>query len=83
MNAEVVASFREAIKAYPQWLDNSDVFRNYYIMSKRASSTEDLDYLKSYVNDLATEIQWNQRSTLRTGHQSRKRYGRQHAKPDP
>jgi peroxiredoxin/tetratricopeptide (TPR) repeat protein len=51
--AEVVASFREAIKAYPQWLDNADVFRNYYIMSKRASSTEDLDVLKTFVNDLA------------------------------
>lgn len=52
-NGDVVTSFREAIKAYPQWLDNSEVYRSYYIMAKRAESTEDLAAIKAYSNTLA------------------------------
>ena len=52
-NGDVVTSFREAIKAYPQWLDNSEVYRSYYIMAKRAEATEDLAAIKAYSNSLA------------------------------
>ena len=52
-NGDVVTSFREAIKAYPQWLDNSEVYRSYYIIAKRAEATEDLAAIKAYSNSLA------------------------------
>ncbi len=52
-NGDVVTSFREAIKAYPQWLDNSEVYRSYYIIAKRAEATEDLAAIKTYSNTLA------------------------------
>ena len=52
-NGDVVTSFRDAIKAYPQWLDNSEVYRSYYIMAKRAEATEDLAAIKTYSNTLA------------------------------
>jgi peroxiredoxin len=52
-NGDVVALFREAIKAYPQWLDNPEVYRSYYIMAKRAEATEDLAAIKTYTNTLA------------------------------
>jgi len=52
-NGDVVTSFRKAIKAYPQWLDNSEVYRSYYIIAKRAEATEDLAAIKAYSNSLA------------------------------
>ena len=52
-NGDVVTSFRDAIKAYPQWFDNSEVYRSYYIMAKRAEATEDLAAIKTYSNTLA------------------------------
>ena len=52
-NGDVVTSFRDAIKAYPQWFDNSEVYRSYYIMAKRAEATEDLAAIKAYSNSLA------------------------------
>lgn len=52
-NGDVVTSFREAIKAYPQWLDISEVYRSYYIIAKRAEATEDLAAIKAYSNSLA------------------------------
>ena len=52
-NGDVVTSFRDAIKAYPQWLDNPEVYRSYYIMAKRAEATEDLAAIKAYSNSLA------------------------------
>jgi len=52
-NGDVVTSFRDAIKAYPQWLDNSEVYRSYYIIAKRAEATEDLAAIKTYSNTLA------------------------------
>ncbi len=52
---EVVASFREAVEAFPQWLDNSEVFRNYYIMAKRAESISDLENLKNYISTLSAK----------------------------
>ena len=52
-NAVVVASFREGIKALPQWFDNPEVYKSYYFMAKRANSTEDLDMIKKYNSDLA------------------------------
>jgi thiol-disulfide isomerase/thioredoxin len=52
---EVVTSLREAVQAFPQWLDNPEVFRSYYIMAKRAESTQDLDNLKKYVTTLSTK----------------------------
>lgn len=51
----VVASFDEAINAYPQWLDNPEVFSTYYMMSKRAEATEDQAKLKTYMTDLSTK----------------------------
>lgn len=48
-----VASFREAVKAYPQWLHESEVFRAYYIMAKKTGATGDLDMLKVFVNEMA------------------------------
>ena len=47
-----LAALNEAIKAYPQWMDNSEVFRTYYILSEKANSTEDLDKIKSYMTNL-------------------------------
>jgi len=51
-NGDVVSSFREAIKAYPQWLDNPEVYRSYYFMAKRAEAAEDLAAIKTYSNTL-------------------------------
>ncbi|MBP7239738.1 MAG: TlpA family protein disulfide reductase, partial [Saprospiraceae bacterium] len=48
-----VASFNEAFKAFPQWIDNAEVFRTYYIMSKKANSTEDMNRIKVYLTDLS------------------------------
>lgn len=51
--AEVLTSLREAFKAYPQWLDNPDVYRSYYSLAKRAGSEQDLDAIKAYTTGLA------------------------------
>ena len=50
-----VASFNEAFKAFPQWIDNAEVFRTYYIMSKKANSTEDMNRVKTYLTDLSNK----------------------------
>jgi thiol-disulfide isomerase/thioredoxin len=52
-NAMIVSSFREGIKALPQWFDNPEVYKSYYIMAKRANATEDLDMIRKYNADLA------------------------------
>lgn len=52
---EAVASFNEAFKAYPQWMDNAEVFRTYYIMSKKANSTDDMSRVKTYITDLSNK----------------------------
>jgi len=52
---EAVASLNEAFKAYPQWMDNPEVFRTYYIMSKKANSTYDMDRIKTYLTDLSNK----------------------------
>jgi thiol-disulfide isomerase/thioredoxin len=48
-----VASLNEAFTAYPQWKDNPEVFRTYYLMSKKANSTEDLNKIRAYLTDLS------------------------------
>lgn len=54
-NQQVLANFREATKAYPLWLENGEVFRSYYTIAKRENSTQDLDVLKTQLNDLANK----------------------------
>jgi hypothetical protein len=39
----IAAMYREAVQAYPQWLNEPDVLRGYYGVAKRTTSTEDLD----------------------------------------
>lgn len=51
-DADVLADFRTAVKANSFWLESPDVLRGYYLMAKKASSTEDLDLLKNYMSGL-------------------------------
>lgn len=50
-----IASFNEAFKAYPQWMDNPVVFRTYYMMSEKANSTDDLNKIKAYMTGMSTK----------------------------
>lgn len=47
---EVATMYREAVTAYPAWLDNPVVLRSYYNMSKAASATEDLAHIQSHIS---------------------------------
>ena len=47
---EVTTMYREAVTAYPAWLDNPVVLRSYYNMSKAAAATEDLARIQSHIS---------------------------------
>ena len=53
---EVASMYREAISAYPAWLDNPVVLRSYYNMSKAAATSEDLARIQSHLNACEAQI---------------------------
>lgn len=53
--SSAIASLNEAIKAYPQWMDNAEVFRTYYILSGKSNSTDEKTRIKTYITDLSNK----------------------------
>lgn len=51
-NNTILNHFREATTAYPQWLNEAEVYRAYYYIAKRADATEDLAKLKAHIVSL-------------------------------
>jgi thiol-disulfide isomerase/thioredoxin len=51
-NEAILSLFREATTAYPQWLNEAEVYRAYYYTAKRADATEDLAKLKTHIVSL-------------------------------
>jgi thiol-disulfide isomerase/thioredoxin len=54
-DAATLVSFREAVQAYPQWLNEPEVYRAYYVVAKRAEAAEDLAKLKTHVEGIANK----------------------------
>ena len=46
------SQYREAIGAYPAWLDNPDVLKGYNAMAKASDSQEDIKKIKSHLQTL-------------------------------
>ncbi len=52
-NEQVIENYREALKAYPEWISNPDVFQSYYMTAKRLEAIQDLDKIKSQLTQIA------------------------------
>ncbi len=59
-----VALLREAIEAYPAWMEEPDVFRAYYAHAKGAGSTPDVDRILTWIRQIPPQTAKTQEALM-------------------